>query len=78
MTTLSGRYHVALSIDRKPVLEGWWNDADTADGKFDKPHKDHEDNAGAHLLLTGWGSDREWPLREWPTPPPAGDGALST
>ncbi|WP_338704292.1 hypothetical protein V2W30_40980 (plasmid) [Streptomyces sp. Q6] len=67
------RYHLTLAIDGRTILRGWWDNAGTADGKFDGFRDEHEAHAGAHLLLTEWDAGREWPLREWPTPAPAED-----
>ncbi|MEB3962752.1 hypothetical protein OKJ48_21235 [Streptomyces kunmingensis] len=69
MTTPPGRYHLSLTIDGAHVLDGWWDDPDTAEFKFGDMRKEHEANAGARLLLTEWDDGREWPLREWPAPP---------
>ncbi|MFJ8821219.1 hypothetical protein ACIREE_05495 [Streptomyces sp. NPDC102467] len=68
MTEPPGRYHLSLTIDGEHVLDGWWDDPDTADRKFDGMEKEHEANAGARLLLTEWDDGREWPLRAWPLP----------
>ncbi|WP_327660439.1 MULTISPECIES: hypothetical protein [unclassified Streptomyces] len=69
--TAPGRYHLTLSVDALPVLDGWWDDPDTADGKFDSLQRQHQESAGAQLLLTEWDRAQEWPLREWPAAPAA-------
>ncbi|MGD6742996.1 hypothetical protein ACOKM3_14260 [Streptomyces sp. BH106] len=64
-----GRYHVALERDGARILDGWWDDPDTADRKFDGLQAQHEEYAGTRLHLTEWDDGREWPLREWPPTP---------
>ncbi|MFJ9038938.1 hypothetical protein ACIRF8_20375 [Streptomyces sp. NPDC102406] len=66
MSDQPGRYHLSLTIDGARVLDGWWDDADTADRKFDGMRKEHEADDRARLLLTEWDDGREWPLRAWP------------
>ncbi|MFI0242550.1 hypothetical protein [Streptomyces sp. NPDC016845] len=61
-----GRYHVTLIIDGEHILDGWWNDPDTAERKASGFAPEHEDNAGARVTLTEWHGGQEWPLREWP------------
>lgn len=70
-----GRYHVALDRHGARILDGWWDDPDTADGKFDGLQAQHEEHAGTRLRLTEWDAGREWPLREWPPTPAAAAGA---
>lgn len=63
-----GRYHVALRIGRSAVLDGWWDDPDIADRKYEGIRAEHEDTADAQVALTEWHAGQEWPLREWPPP----------
>ncbi|MFJ8828261.1 hypothetical protein ACIREE_41910 [Streptomyces sp. NPDC102467] len=76
MSTPPGRYHVTLSFDGSPALEGWWDNPDTADWKADRLIAEHAENANASVTVTEWDDGREWPLRQWPTPPP-GDAERS-
>ncbi|MFJ8955242.1 hypothetical protein ACIRL3_46140 [Streptomyces sp. NPDC102384] len=61
--TPPGRYHVALDRDGSRILDGWWDDPDTADGKFDGLQAQLEEYAGTRQRLTEWGRSQEWPLR---------------
>ncbi|MGP3775425.1 hypothetical protein ACTWJ8_31855 [Streptomyces sp. SDT5-1] len=61
-----GRYHVTLARDGVRILDGWWDDPDTADRKFAGLQAQHEEHADTRLRLTEWDSGQEWPLREWP------------
>ncbi|MFJ9128913.1 hypothetical protein ACIRJS_32910 [Streptomyces sp. NPDC102340] len=72
--TPPGRYHVTFDRDGVRILDGWWDDPDTADRKFDGLQAQHEEHASTRLLLTEWDGGREWPLREWPTPASEGAG----
>ncbi|MFJ9037445.1 hypothetical protein ACIRF8_12760 [Streptomyces sp. NPDC102406] len=74
MANPPGRYHVTLDLDGARALDGWWDNPDTADRKADRLIHEHAENAGARVTVTEWDNGREWPLREWPTPPPADAG----
>lgn len=60
-----GRYHVSLYLDGTRVLDGWWNSADVAEGKFAGLRVEHGEREGTHLSLTEWDDGQEWPLDEW-------------
>lgn len=69
MTEPPGRYHLRLILDGKATLDGWWNDADTAERKMAGLCAEHEERDGVQLLLTEWDDGQEWPLDAWPPTP---------
>lgn len=64
MTTPPGRYHVRVARDGARILDGWWDDPDTAERKWEAYR---QEQPAAEVTLTEWDGGREWPLR--PTPP---------
>lgn len=58
------RYHLALTIDGRPTMHGWWQDRTTADRKFRSWIGERGSMPGARITLTDQTTGRE--LAAWP------------
>jgi hypothetical protein len=60
----AGRYLVAVTIDGRPMLHGWWGSEVIARRKFTRWVGEHSDRLGARITLTD--EETGATLTEWP------------
>ncbi|MYU24668.1 hypothetical protein [Streptomyces sp. SID8352] len=61
------RYHVALVVGGRPMLDGWWGSEEVARRKFAVWVGEHGDRPGTRVTLTD--EETGTVLTEWPDTP---------
>ncbi|GGQ83638.1 hypothetical protein [Streptomyces flaveolus] len=62
----AGRYRVTVTVDGRPMIQGWWGSEVIARSKFTRWVGEHGDRPGARVTLTDEGTGTV--LTEWPDP----------
>jgi len=65
--TNTGRYHLTLVADGRPMLHGWWANEAVACARFSAWVGRHGDRPGAHITLTD--EETNSALTQWPDLP---------
>jgi hypothetical protein len=63
---MTGRYRVTVTIEGRPMLQGWWETEAVARAKFSSWVGEHGDRPGTRVTLTDEASGSV--LTEWPGP----------
>lgn len=59
------RYHLTLTIDAQPVMNGWWSELKTAEKKFTSWVGERGGRKGTRITLTDEADGRRV-LKAWP------------
>lgn len=61
---MTGRYRVTVTVDGRPMMDGWWGSEPVARRKFSAWVGQHSDRPGARITLTD--EETGTVLTEWP------------